>query len=220
MNAIVSIPNDDPNINVKAFLLDPLSVIIKLAILGNKPHGTKLHINNNIIAFQEPGYFQAISRMLNKSNKTDLQYIFNPIYIACSTFLNETIVSKQPRLKKLFECAQLGIKKLIDTYKNCSILVITLSYYQVLITNYLKETFNDTMYIKDPFSNYYTEKVTTELNSQWTDEKIKVVLDLITFILKSNAGTHTSGNVENVKSLENIMTAVDANTQCIINSIF
>ena len=43
------------NLNIKKdFLLDPLSVIIKLAILGNKRVGTKLLLKNNIIYFQKP----------------------------------------------------------------------------------------------------------------------------------------------------------------------
>ena len=33
-------------LNYKLYVLDPLSVIIKLAILGNKPIGTKIYIAN------------------------------------------------------------------------------------------------------------------------------------------------------------------------------
>jgi hypothetical protein len=79
MNKTISIPDDNINTNIKLFLLDPLSVIIKLSILSNKPIGTKLLIYNNIIYFQEPGPFQALCRVIYKSNKTDLQYIYNPI---------------------------------------------------------------------------------------------------------------------------------------------
>jgi len=49
MSNISSIPDDNNNFNVKMLVLDPLSVIIKLAILSNKPTGTKLLIQNNII---------------------------------------------------------------------------------------------------------------------------------------------------------------------------
>jgi hypothetical protein len=77
MNSITSIPDDNNNINIKMYLLDPLSVIVKLAILSNKPVGTKLLIQNNVIYFQEPGPFQALCRMVYKSIKTDLQYMYN-----------------------------------------------------------------------------------------------------------------------------------------------
>ena len=76
-------------LNIKLFILDPLSVIIKLAILANKPIGTKVQIKNNIIQFQDPGMFQFISRYINNSSKTDLHYLYNPIKIACSYFLEQ-----------------------------------------------------------------------------------------------------------------------------------
>ena len=41
MSYINSMP-DDNNANLHLFILDPLSVIIKLAIISNKPIGTKL----------------------------------------------------------------------------------------------------------------------------------------------------------------------------------
>ena len=81
------IPDDNANNDIKLYLLDPLSVIIKLAILGNKPNGTKIMISNNIIYYQEPGPFQALCRILYKSNKTDLQYLFNPLKAIISSFL-------------------------------------------------------------------------------------------------------------------------------------
>ena len=68
----------------KNYLLDPLSVIIKLALLGYKPAGTKVNISNNIIQLQEVGIFQAIVRMVQKNNRNDLQYLYNPLDIACS----------------------------------------------------------------------------------------------------------------------------------------
>ena len=43
-----TLPDNNTKINVKTFLLDPLSVIIKLAILSKKPTGTKIFIQNNI----------------------------------------------------------------------------------------------------------------------------------------------------------------------------
>ena len=38
------LPENNNNINIKLFILDPLSVIIKLAIISNKPIGTKISI--------------------------------------------------------------------------------------------------------------------------------------------------------------------------------
>jgi hypothetical protein len=213
MNTITSIQDDNTKINVKSYILDPLSVIVKLAILSNKPVGTKLLIQNNVIYFQEPGPFQSIARIVYKSNKTDLQYIYNPINIACLHFLSKQFVEKTPRIKNLFLCAQNGLKKLIETYKSCSIITITLNYYYSLLTNHISQTYNDSMFVKDNLTRYYTQSINDSFNKQWTDEKIKVVLDIITFLGKNE-------NPNNVKSLETIMEDIDKNSENIIGEIF
>lgn len=214
MNNITSIPDDNNNLNIKLLILDPLSVIIKLAILSNKPVGTKLLIQNNIIYLQEPGPFQAVCRVLYKSNKTDLQYIYNPINIACLYFLSKPFVDKTPRIKNLFICAQNGLKKLIETYKQCSIMTITLNYYYILLTNHINQTYNDSMFVKDNFTIYYTTQINEILQKQWTEEKIKVVLDIISFLVKY------CDNPNNVKSLETIMDSIDKNTQTLVSDFF
>jgi len=216
MSTVYSIPDDNKKINVKLFILDPLSVIVKLAILSNKPIGTKLLIQNNVIYFQEPGPFQSIARMVYNTNKTDLQFIFNPLNIACTHFLSTSFVDNTPRIKNLFLCAQKGLKKLIETYKACSIITITLNYYYALITNHIEQTYNEKMFVKDSFTCYYTQLITTSFNKQWTDSKIKVVLDLIVFLLENEDEEATN----NVKSLETIMCGIDENTKNIINEIY
>ncbi len=210
---MTSISDDNTKINVKLYLLDPLTVIIKLAILSNKPVGTKLLIQNNVIYFQEPGPFQSICRMIYKTNKTDLQYLFNPLNIACLHFLSKTFSTKTPRIKKLFVCAQNGLKKLIETYKSCSIITLTLNYYYALLTNHIQEVYNENMFVKDSFTCYYTQSACDSLNNQWSDAKIKVVLDLITFLLDNDDPAN------NVKSLETIINGIDENTKLVISEI-
>jgi hypothetical protein len=209
MDLITSIPDDNKNINLKSFILDPLSVIVKLAILSNKPIGTKLLIQGNVIYFQEPGPFQALCRYIYKSNKTDIQYLYNPINIACLNFLSKDFISKTPRIKNLFICAQNGLKKLMETYKSCSIINLTLNYYYAILTNHITQQYNENMFNKDTCTCYYTKEICDVLNSQWTDEKIKVVLDIISYLLKYS-------DANNVKSLETIMESIDTNTKIMI----
>lgn len=210
MNLITSIPDDNTNINSKSLILDPLSVIVKLAILSNKPIGTKLLIQNNVIYFQEPGPFQAICRYIYKSNKTDIQYLYNPINIACLNFLSKDFVNKTPRIKNLFICAQSGLKKLMETYKSCSIINLTLNYYYAILTNHITQQYNENMFNKDSCTCYYTKEICESLNSQWSDEKIKVILDVITYLIKHN-------DQNNVKSLETIMNSIDESTIVIVS---
>jgi hypothetical protein len=62
-------------------------------------------------------------------------------------------------------------------------------------------------------SSFYTKEVIEQLNTQWTQEKIKVILDLISFLTNDKMATN------NVKSLENIMDNIDLETQVILGNI-
>ena len=205
------LPDNNQNINIKCFLLDPLSVIIKLAILSNKPIGTKILIKNNILYFQEPGIFQSLCRIIYQTNKTDLQYMYNPIQIACQTFLTKEFTKTTPRIKNLFICAQNGLKKLIETYKMNSIICLTLNYFYVIITNHVEQVYNETIFHKDGLTSMYTKELVEELNSLWSSEKVKVILDLITFLTNDKSASN------NVKSLENIMENNDKETFSILD---
>ena len=204
------LPDNNSNINTKSYLLDPLSIIIKLAILSNKPVGTKILIKNNILYFQEPGMFQSFCRIIYQTNKTDLQYMYNPIQFACQTFLTKDFIKATPRMKNLFVCAQNGIKKLIETYKTNSIICLTLNYFYVIITNHVEQVYNETIFHKDGLTSMYNKELVEELNNLWTQEKIKVILDLITFLTNDKSASN------NVKSLENIMDNNDTETQQIL----
>jgi hypothetical protein len=205
MEYTVNILPDDKTVNLQLFILDPLSVIIKLAILSNKPIGTKICIDKNIIFLQEPGPFQAFCRLIFKSNKTDLQYLYNPIETACKKYLTK----QNTKIKDLFKCAQHGILKLIETYKNCSIIKLCLNYYFTLISNYLEEKYNESLFRKDNMSPLYTPEMLEKMGKVWSQDKIDIVLNLTTY-LTSNLNAETD-----VKSLETIMNGIDKQIQII-----
>ncbi len=194
---------DNKTDNLHLFILDPLSVIIKLAILSNKPLGTKLRIDNNIIYTQEPGPFQALCRYVFQNNKTDIQYLYNPIELACQQYLTKNVIQQNPKMKDLFKGAQNGLLKLIETYKNCSVMRICLNYYFSLISNHLEEKNNDTLFRKDGMTTFYTTDLLNKMNKIWTQDKIKIVLNLTTY-LTNNETAETD-----VKSLETIIDGID-----------
>jgi hypothetical protein len=205
------LPDNRP-IDQHLFILDPLSVIIKLAILGNKPIGTKICISRNIIYFQEPGIFQGFCRYLLKTNKTDLQYMYNPIELACQHYLSKSSIQQNPKLKDLFKCAQNGILKLIETYKQCSIMRLCLNYYYSLISNHLDETCIENLFRKDNMTPLYTIELVSSLHKIWTQDRIKIILNLTTYL---NSTTNADTDV---KSMETIIDNIDLQTQSIFMS--
>ena len=186
------------------FLLDPLSVIIKLAILSNKPVGTKICILNNLIHIQEVGPFQSVVRYWLKNNKSDLHYLYNPIEIACDNFLSMDIINEYPTIIALFNSALKGIDKLKETYKEHSIVILCLNYYANIISNHLGDNFNGDLFREDNISELYTDDLVEKLNNRWTNEKLVVVLELNNYL--SN----------NINCIETFMKNIDKDTSGII----
>lgn len=192
-------------INLKKNVLDPLSIIIKLAILSKKQIGTKISVYNNVLYIQEVGIFQSFVRVIFNNNKVDIQYLYNPIQYACNKFLIKEYIKENPNIKKIFINAQLGLKCLIETYKEHMIIIHTLYFYYNIIENHLSDNYNKKLFIEDSFSGYYKEDLLKELNSQWTNEKIKIVLEMIEFI----NGEKESN--KSIKCLEEFMVIIDNN---------
>ena len=63
------IPDNSKNINYKLFVLDPLSIIIKLAILSNKPIGTKFRVQDNVMYLHHIYYMSGLWKTLETELK-------------------------------------------------------------------------------------------------------------------------------------------------------
>lgn len=212
MNIPLISQEQNSSLNIKLYILDPLSIIIKLAILAKKPVGTKIIIKSNTVQFQDPGVFQFAFRYWNNSTKMDLHFLYNPIKIACSVFLNDTDKT-DPRIKTLFETAQTGLKNLIETYRTSSLVNVCLNYYYSIITNYIEGKNNQNLFHKDQMTSLYTDDLTNKLMGIWSPERIKIILDLIDFLSSDNSATC------NVCAIETIMQQIEYDTQMIISNI-
>jgi len=208
--------NININNNLKQSLLDPFSVIIKLAIISQKNNGIKISTSNNILYIQEAGIFQSVVRYYFNLTKSDLQHLYNPIELASSFFLDKNqdkykdIINP---IKHLFAYALKGLEKLKKTYINEPLVIISINYYSSLINNYLGKTINKNLFYKDDISYYYTDELINKLNDFWTIDKLKLVLEMTEYLDKDNT-------VNSVKCLEVFMNDIDLNIQKIfINNI-
>jgi hypothetical protein len=188
---------------IHKYILDPLSVIIKLAILSKKRIGCKICIYNNIFYIQEIGIFQSFVRFIFKNNKVDIQYLYNPIQLACIKFLNKDFIKNNPHIIKIFINAQKGIQNLIETYNNFAIITHTLYMYYNIIANHLGNLYNENLFIKDNMTIIYNNEIVSKLNTTWTNERIKIVLDMVDFI------NNDKDSENSVKCLEEFMIIID-----------
>jgi len=190
------------------YILDPLSVIIKLAILSYKEPKTKISIYKNTLYIQEFGIFQSIVRYYFKDTKNDLHYLYNPIELACAYFLTKPFINNSNcEIKKLFQTAQKGLENLIVIYKETQIIVHTLFMYYNLISNYLGDNYNKSLFMKDEITTLYNDTIVKSLNSKWTSDKIKMLLNMFEFVDKDE------NNKSSVKCLDEFMVHIDNDTR-------
>lgn len=122
---------------LQKYILDPLSSVIKLAVLGKKEIGCKISIKNNQIYIQDNGIFQGIARYYLGVTKNDIHYLSLPIELACKRYLTINKLKEITNITTIFISAQQGLKNLMETYSMFPIIVHCLKYYHSIIEKYL-----------------------------------------------------------------------------------
>jgi len=130
-------PQSNNLLILQKFILDPLSTIIKLAILGKKSIGCKISIRYNQIYIQESGVFQGVTRYYMGNTKNDIHYLSIPIDIACKRYLTIEKIKEIPNIITIFKCAQQGLNNLMETYITFPIVVHCLKYYYSIIDTHI-----------------------------------------------------------------------------------
>ena len=202
-------------------LLDPLSTIVKLIIISYKKVNCKLSIWQNTIDIQEPNLFQPAFRYLQGDNKSDLHFLSYPIESACKYFLSEEKVSEIEGIEVLFQQARKGISKLTETYSEHSLIIHCLNFYDYVIEFHLtkiKEKSTESMIVPRILSEglqpvmKYDNEVIKILNSRWSDDKLKILVELVKFIGNQNGEYHD----DYLCCLEKFMVPMDKDSQIIV----
>ena len=94
-------------------ILEPLQVMITLAILGFCPLGTKININNNMLNLHKPTMAQGLWRWWEGDSKDDLYYLFHAIRRYYKWYKDED----NEIYNYILSLAKNGIKNLIKTYR-------------------------------------------------------------------------------------------------------
>jgi len=118
-------------------ILEPMQVMIQLALLAHYPIGAKLRVANNTLYIQGPTSFQGLTRWWASDNKDDLYYLFHAIRRYYKWYADqEDELDDEDQLGGVYayimSCAIKGIDRLIETYSGSDKLSIrhTLSLYK------------------------------------------------------------------------------------------
>ena len=136
-------------------ILEPLQVMVQLALLSESPIGTKVSVSDNILQLHPPSYLQGVWRWYNSDGKDDLYYLFHAIRRYYKWYKSED--------NKIFNhilCSAVkGIEKLIITYSAAEQTAIThtLALYKNVLSlespDLFKDASDDAINIDTVFKN-------------------------------------------------------------------
>lgn len=92
-------------------VIEPLTCMIRLAILSFKPLGTKVCIYENSVYIQEPSILQGPIRWISGDNRNDIHYLLDPI----NKSLKKYDIT-DPSIENIFKLSVKGLKKLKKSY--------------------------------------------------------------------------------------------------------
>tara|TARA_B100000795_G_scaffold106763_1_gene78800 strand:+ start:811 stop:1455 length:645 start_codon:yes stop_codon:yes gene_type:complete len=156
------------NKDVKNYVLDPLTCIVRCAILSFKPIGTKLSIHNNKITFIDPTILQGALRWSYGDKREDLHNIYNPIIKSTKWYK-----PSNPDILNIFILAKKGLGKLKESYEENSIITHSLSLYINIIESFIDS--KEGLYDKEDEDN----KIYKDLKLLWSETQINIVNNIL-----------------------------------------
>lgn len=194
------------------YLLDPITTIIKLAMLKYKPEYTKVRIIHQRLNFSDPGILQGINRWFMGDSRNTIQFLFLPIlYFCCLKYRLTTNIQLPDELitilLELNNMAIDGLEKLRHTYINEQVapdlVVQGIDLYVHLLLS------NNVQFIKSKYDdvNSTTIKIYDEFTKMWTLDNLEIISKLFTEIQSDNTTQASINNTFDV--MEAYLTSIN-----------
>lgn len=167
----------------KQLILEPLSCVLKVAILHYKPVGTKISVSNNSVQFHEPSMIQGITRSLGGDSRQDLHNICHPLMKCLEWYPKDN-----PLYSKFYDECLLGLIDLKHSYESNSIINHTIDHYMSLIHGKDFEPIEDTA-------------VTGGLKGMWTEKEIKIIHSILEHIISLKDGSDKTMYIQTLEDL-------------------
>tara|TARA_Y100001935_G_scaffold244574_1_gene237140 strand:+ start:226 stop:885 length:660 start_codon:yes stop_codon:yes gene_type:complete len=161
------------NSEVKNYVLDPLTCIIRCAILSFKPVGTKLSINNNRISFVDPNFLQGTIRWTYGDKREDLHNIYNPIVKSTQWYKVDNA-----HILNIFKLSKKGLEKLKQSYEENSIITHSLSLYINIMDMFISNN-NECLRDLSKSNEESDNKIYKELRDLWSESQISIVDNIL-----------------------------------------
>jgi hypothetical protein len=150
----------------KNLILEPLTVIFRLAILKYKSPNTKLSIKDNGIVYQENTYDQGLIRMMEGDTREDLHNLYHPILKSIEWYSYDDYTF-------IYDECITGLNILNSVYDRNSTIRHTISHYISVIQ------MND---CENIIEDVDINPIIDKLKEIWTLDEIKSAISLLKLI--------------------------------------
>ena len=187
-------------------IMDPVSCVVRLALLIYMPLNTKISFDNNKINFQEPALLQGAVRWLNGAGRVDLHNLYHPL----QKFRNWSSSSfgKDDDLDILKDKSSKGLMKLRDSYSETDRSIChSIDLYNQMLIKEIND--NDSIQICEKENSLYNE-----IKLFWSSMEINIVCNIIREMEETTDSYKIIGYI---KSIQNILSIKDKMLEDLIN---
>jgi hypothetical protein len=173
--------------------LDPLSTLVKLAILSKKPEGTKLSLDSNYINFTEPYHWlvQGMIRTYQRDSYNDLRDLTKTLHKAVEWY------AKDPNIQTIIKLAVQGLEMLKKTYGNTGKADAVQSYIDIL--NGIKKEDLSSEKESNCEGTLDDIKLHQILKEVWDVNDIKIILGFFERIEKASGDEEINDSVKGIE---------------------
>jgi len=153
-------------------ILEPLQVMVQLALLKYCPIGTKVSVADNILQLQFPTMFQGVWRWYHQDGKDDLYYLFHAIRRYYKWYKNQNTKIYSFILQEAIS----GLENLMITYEKCeqTSIIHTLQLYKNVLgmesPDLFKENTEETINI---------DKVFEKIKDMYDQKLLKAIFNIL-----------------------------------------
>jgi hypothetical protein len=155
-----------------AFLLEPVSCLVRVAMLSFQPIGTKIAIDKsmNRVQIMPPGVSQPLMRWYNGQSRNDLFFLLQPLVVA-----KVRLDAESHAIREILRFAVQGLKRLRATYQ---METNTTSHALKLFASYLSDDADPAdadVDLDDPF----VKEIYNSYDTLWTTRQVDAVSYLL-----------------------------------------
>lgn len=192
----------------KHFIIDPLTLLCKFALIYFMPNCTKISIYNHVMHLQVYTYYQWMERMVNGDNRRDISHLYTPILKMIVWYIQDgpekiaMTASLKTDMDIIIHYSIEGLRKTQTiTYDDDLMIKILLQYFINLITDAVAGTLNDDNLLDDQESPYEPNILQSKIKNNYDPKMLNSIAKMMKDADETDSDSNTAVLVDCIHKL-------------------